>query len=245
LSLFASCGPRGGTDVGNGATVKLNLRGYQKPASSAAAITLASGTEVDTLWIAVADVRLQAGARCGQNDNVDDTIDFDGVAVADLLDAGVLGPRPEFVEASGPHCRLRMDLHPIAAEELPQGAPAELVGHALLIRGSRADGVPFIARSNLPGQLRLDSRQDSFAVADGDDAFIVGFDLVAVVESLELDTFEGEEIVIDDRTEPDIVAKLNKELRKSATLFRDGDDDGVLSAAESADAAALASDSGN
>ena len=59
LSALVSCGPKGGTDVGNGATVKVDLRAYEEaPMTTGKSLKLASGVEIDAVWIGVRDLKL-------------------------------------------------------------------------------------------------------------------------------------------------------------------------------------------
>lgn len=230
LIAIASCGPKGGTDVGNGASVKINVRGYEQPQMGGTqAVTLENGVVLDSVWVAVERIRLRAGSDCSGAD--DPPVDFDGPAIADLLGPGVVTGAPEFEVAGGSYCRLHVSLHRVDAAELPVGAPAELGGASVLVLGRRADGVPFTIRTKQPFELRLDANDGAFEL-NGEEALILGFELRLLVDSVDLDSFPGPEISIDDDTAPNVVAQFDRAVRTSAKLFDDENADGGLSPSE-------------
>ncbi|MBL9021620.1 MAG: hypothetical protein JNL21_05445 [Myxococcales bacterium] len=231
LVLLASCGPKGGTDVGNGATVKLNVRGYEQPTMGGAqSVTLENGVELDSVWIAVEKVKLRAGEDCSGGS--DPPVDFEGPAIADLLGAGVVNDVPQFDVEAGSYCRLHVSLHRVDATELPPSAPAELAGSSVVVLGRRADGVPFTIRTKQSFELKLDARGGVPFELSGEEALILGFELRALIDAVELDSFSGPEIVIDDDTAPPVIARFDQAIRKSASLFDDQNADGGLSPSE-------------
>ncbi len=243
-AALLSCGPKGGTDVGNGATVSFNVRGFQAPpAGGAQSVVLASGVEVDALWIAVERFRIRPGEEC--NASADGEREVLGPLVVDLLSTVRAEALPELAVPSGPYCRVRLDLHEVALEELPPGAPAELAEHAVMVTGRRSDGVPFTARTNLSTEFRLDAKDEPVLIAAGENALIIGYELDGLVASLDLDSHAGPTIMIDDASAPQTVAAFDKALRAAARLFRDEDEDGALSPSESAPGKELAEDAAN
>jgi hypothetical protein len=228
-----SCGPKGGTDVGNGATatVSFNLRAVEdsEGTSSAYVVTLKNGVKVDAVWIAVEHFELRAGEDCGGD--VGENVTYEDRAIANLLTAGIAGERPVFDVPPGAYCRLRMRLHKVAANDVPSDAPAELAGNSILITGRRGDGVPFTVASKQNVNFRLDANDASFDI-EGDQPFILAFSLLAMIDSLELDSYPGPTIVIDDASEPQVVNEFDRALREAVTLHRDTNADGALSAEE-------------
>jgi hypothetical protein len=229
-----SCGPKGGTDVGNGATptVSFNLRAVEDGEGSSLAhvVKLKNGVEIDAVWIAVEHFELRAGEDCGGE--VGDNVTYEGRAIANLLTAGVAGDRPVFDVAPGPYCRLRLKLHKVKSNDVPADAPAALAGNSILISGRRADGVPFTVASKQNVNFRLDA-SDGFFDIEGDQPFILAFSLVSMIDSLDLDSFDGTTpIVIDDASEPQVVNDFDRALREAVTLHRDNNADGALSAEE-------------
>jgi hypothetical protein len=237
---MTACGPRGGTDVGNGATVSFDLSGYEAKTpidttdatgSQKQAITLTTGDTVDEVWIAVERFQLQPGATCSGADTTATT--YDGPLIVNLLDGNPMASDKIAIQ-SGSYCRLRLELHEVDATELPAGAPQELAGASLLMRGHRADGVPFTVRSRQHVEFRLDAGSGGAFVLEGDNPLIVGFELGSMVRALDLGPLGTLPIVIDDKTNVDRLNGLDKALRSAATLFRDEDEDGELGEDESA-----------
>jgi hypothetical protein len=239
VSLSSGCGPRSGTDVGNGATVTFDARGFErKPKAQERSLVLGSGDRVDELWIVVEKFRLSQGGACDADEDVED-IAAQGPFVAEVLEGGILGALPTADVAAGDYCRLRLDLHELREDEVPAGAPADLAGFAVLVRGERADGVPFVVRSKQGVEFKLDAKDASFEIADGL-PFVLGLELGSLIGSLELATLEGPSIVIDPETNPDQLKAFRDALRTSVRLFEDQDRDGALSEAESAESEELA-----
>ncbi|NUO52112.1 MAG: hypothetical protein HOV80_24940 [Polyangiaceae bacterium] len=228
-----SCGPKGGTDVGNGATVSFNLRAIEdgEGSSSAHVVKLKNGVEIDSVWIAVEHFELRSGEDCGGD--VGQNVSYEGRAIANLVTAGITGERPVFDVPAGPYCRLRMRLHKVAANDVPTEAPAELAGNSILITGRRADQVPFTVTSTVNVNFRLDASDSSFEV-EGDEPFILGFSLLAMIDSLALDTYTVDPIVISDALAPQVVNEFDRALRQAVSMHRDTNADGALSVDESA-----------
>jgi hypothetical protein len=256
-SALHACGPKGGTDVGNGAAVRYNLRAYgQVSPDGAQPIVLPGGVEVDAVWVVAGSLRLKAVGACAADDEDadDDGGEGDGAAarelrydapiVANLLDQGVLGEHPELEGAAGKYCQLQVSLEGLDAAALPPSAPAELAGSSVVVRGRRADGVAFVASTRSPIKLKLQAKRFTFEVPNGDNAHIVGFDLSAMVAALGLETLQGAAIVVDETSAPERVKAFDRAVKGSAKLFRDGDGDGALSAAEREPGIELAEDQG-
>jgi hypothetical protein len=240
-ALAFACGPRGGTDVGNGATTTFDVGAYKtKSGAGTDALTLESGVEIETFWISTADFRLLPGSGCTGPTGTG-KIDHEGPIVADLLQADPAPGRSEPVEIdAGDYCRLQAQLEPVGSDELPAGAPSELVDAVIFVTGTRADGPPFTVRSGRSVELQLDAPDGAPFEMLGDNALAVAFDLEAMVGALDLDAAEGESIVIDETTDPPRLAAFENSVRGSARLFRDENQDGVLDDDESSPGKALA-----
>lgn len=225
---MVSCGPKGGTDVGNGATVRANIVGYEKaPASSQKALVLASGVEVDVFWVVMGNLRLRQGASCSGGDN---ELDIAGPFAADLAGAGIVGELPEFETGAGDYCRFRMEFQ--SETSLPEGLPKELEGYSMLVQGKRADGVPFEIRSKENSELRLDAKNETFSLEDGENPLLVAFDLGTILGSIDLAGLSGDPILIDDDNNTDALRSFEAAVKRESRLFRDEDDSGSLSSDE-------------
>lgn len=244
---LTSCGPRGGTDVGNGATVTFDMRGFEeKPApedagkAKPASLQLATGDRIDELWIVVDRFKLRADGKCAAGEEEPtEPVDAKGPFVAEVLSTGIVGALPVATVPEGAYCRFEMSLHALEPEEAPMSAPAELVEATVLMRGERADGTPFVVRSAKGASFKLNAVDEPFTVRDGT-PFFLGVELSSLVESLDLDSLDGAEIVVDDTSNEDRLADFEDALKSAVRLFEDQDRDGDLSVEEAAPGATLA-----
>lgn len=228
--LALRCGPKAGTDVGNGASVSLDLRAYQAPPSAKPqSLTLADGVRIDELWMVVDQIRLRPGSSCSGNDS---DVDVEGPLVADLLEGGVLGGPAAFPVQAGPFCELRVGFHKLEGAP-PVGAPADLQGRSLLIRGARADGVPFLVQSELGDRFELKAKGGAFSLPEGRSPLFLAYELDAWMSALDLASIPGASVVVSKDENKDRLDAFELAVKQSARLFRDQDDDGALSPAES------------
>lgn len=248
LSVMAlvSCGPRGGTDVGNGATVTFDMRGFEeKPEPKGAgeskpmSLHLSTGDRVDELWVVVDRFKLRADGKCAGEEEPTEPVDARGPFVAEVLSTGIVGALPEATVPEGAYCRFEMSLHALKVEEAPASAPAELIGATVLMRGERADGTPFVVRSAKGANFKLNAVEEPFTVSDGT-PFFLGVEMSSLVAALDLDSLDGAEIVVDDTSNEDRLADFEGALKSAVRLFEDQDRDGDLSAEEAAPGATLA-----
>lgn len=220
-----ACGPRSGTDVGNGATASVDLHAYKKaPAAKAQSLSLASGARVDGAWMSLAALRLLPGASCGPA--TDAPVHVPGPFVADLLGDGVLGGAASFALAPGVFCGMRAEFAPLSAASLPAGAPAELGDASVAVWGARADGVPFLVRSNMSDPMDLRALGAAFAVAAGSNPYWLAYDVEPWIGALGLETLSGATLLVDATTNADRLAPFELAVKTSARLFRDANQDG-------------------
>jgi hypothetical protein len=237
----SACGPRGGTDVGNGATVRVNMVGYEtKPAASQKALVLESGDTVDSFWIVTGRIRMRAGANCEGGEN---EVDVEGPFAADLIGQGVFGAEPEFDRDPGTYCRMRLEFRP--ETRLPSGLPDDLAGLSTLVKGKTLDGRSFLIRSKQKNELRLDAKNGTFSIGNGDNPLLVAFDLGTIMASVRFSTLAGDPIVIDDENNKDALKSFEDAMKTASRLFRDEDDDGALSDDEQATDKELAKGDGS
>jgi hypothetical protein len=105
--------------------------------------------------------------------------------------------------------------------------------------GHRADGVPFTVRSTTNGSLKFAAKDGAFDLATPNESLIVGFDVEAVTNALDLDAVAGNPIVIDDETNGASLKSFEDAIRSGSKLFDDEDKDGKLGSKESEDGAEL------
>lgn len=226
LALATGCS---GTDVGNGRT-RLNLRGYElPPGSSAQSLTLANGTRIDSLHVAIERVRLQPGNAC---ENDDAQIDLDRVLVADLVGVGALNPpeQREWQTVGNTFCELRIDFHKLeSGEAVPAGTPPELVDRTIRMVGVRQDGVPFLVESDMGERLELEAKNGTFTLPEAESFIILAFELSSWLNALDLGSLGSGPITVNKDVNQDRLELFEAAVRNSMRLFRDGDGNDDLS----------------
>ena len=229
-AALVACGPQGGTDVGNGRSVKLQLQGYEAPPRAGTqSITTASGVTIEGAWVAVDRIRFVPAANC---DEPQTEIDVEGPFVADLAGPGVLGGPIDFAVASDTFCELRVGFHTLEAGTEPVGAPPALSGASIWVMGKRADGEAFTVTSRLSERLELEAKDaGGFSLAAGDNPLFVAYELASWVDALGLDTL-ATPIVVDDDQNADRLQPFEDAVKTSIRLLRDDDEDGVLDQTE-------------
>lgn len=228
-ALTASCGPRTGTDVGNGATVSVNLRGYDKTKTSAPlSITLADGAIIEEFWVVASRLGVRPSVDNGCKNSATDEEKVEGPLVANLAADGFLGDAPVFDTAPGGYCRFRLDIGDTKSV-LPGGAPDSLKGASIYVRGIRADGVPFEITSRLKTDVRLDaSKGQPFSLPEGESGLFVAFPLDEILIESGIALAAGSPVVVDDKSEPQVLKDFEQSFRRAAGLFRDENADGEL-----------------
>ena len=106
--------------------------------------------------------------------------------------------------------------------------PPELVGLAVLVRGTRSDDVPFELRSKLPQTFKLYGTEALGAF------LALGFDLATWFDGVNVDGASVTDGValIDDQTNPSALAAFDANTPGAVALYVDADRDGVLDADE-------------
>lgn len=227
LVSSSACGPQGGTDVGNGATVKLQLEAYEgSTLTQSQSITTSGGVRVDAIWMAVDRLRFVPATDCEESET---EIDVEGPFVADLVDIGVLGGPPEFPVSGDVFCELRVGFRELEAASVPPGAPPELVGRSIRVVGERADGTPFVVSSKLDERVELESSDEGgFTLPAGSNPLFIAFEIGSWVDALGLDSLGVGPIVVDENENGDRLSDFEDAVKDSIRLLRDGDEDGEL-----------------
>jgi hypothetical protein len=233
-----ACVPQGGTDVGNGAQVSLNLSAYEAPPAPAPqALPLGDGASISELWMVVDRLKLRPAADCTIET---EDIEIEGPLVANLVDEGVLGGAASVTVPAGPYCRFRIGFEKLEGA-IVGGAPAELAGLSLLMKGTRSDGTPFTVRSDASDDFELEARNGAFELAPGENPLFLAYDVAPWMTALALGSLPGgSPIVVDEDQNADRLDAFEDAVKASGRLFRDGDDDGALGEDEHEDGDELA-----
>lgn len=227
LAFSVGCGPQGGTDVGNGATVTLQLEAYEEAAlTQSQSITTTAGVRVDAIWVAVDRLHFVPATDC---DEAETEIDVEGPFVADLVGNGVVGGPPEFPVSGDVFCELRVGFRELEAELVPPGAPPELVGRSIRVIGERADGTPFVVASKLDERIELEaSDEGGFTLPVGRNPLFIAFEIGSWMDALALESLGPGPITVDDEQNSDRLSDFEDAVKDSIRLLRDGDEDGEL-----------------
>ena len=223
-----------GTSVGNppGAEVKLAVVGTETgeappESAKAPAIDVGGGVVIEEAWISLAEIGLHAAGTCGLGG---DSPDVPGVIAAELVTGSIYPEAPLWERPPNEsYCAFRARMSPLS--EAISNTPAELTGHAALIRGTRADGTPFEAQIDLTDVISITgSKGPDFRLGTGLVGLILAFDLGAWFSPGILDTAQVTDgaIAISADSNKEIEKSLRLRIPTSSRLFSDANGDGRL-----------------
>lgn len=233
-TLMAGCT---GTEVGNPvADVRVSLTARSSDATvvlhdSGDAGVPVDGVAIEELWVSLGSVRFVLDDDCEAERDLRGVLE--GPFVADLASA----PSPLASDLPrGRYCSVRASLERAAASDA--GAPEGLEGHSLLLRGHRADGVPFTIRTRDKPDFVLHGQNRGFSADDASNALFLAFDAATWLEGVDLQgaapNAQGQ-VVIEPGTEMTRLTTFETNLRRSLALFKDGNGDGKLADDEAED----------
>ncbi len=213
-----------GTETGNPpryADVELALAAPDvAPARNGLTADPLTGARITEAWISVERVKFVEAERCdtaGETEN-----HFERPIVADLAAA----PVARVIEGLPvtAYCQVLVRL---GRADAADGVPAELVGHSVLLRGTRADGTPFQLRSRR--QPDADVRNDAapFPLEEGLNALLLALDAKAWLAAVDLDAavVEGGAITIEDDRNEDLLDAFEGSMARQLSLHEDADGD--------------------
>lgn len=237
--LLVGCGPsapQGGTDVGNGRNLHIDMRAYEEVSlTGPQSLTLTTGVLLDSLFVAVQEIRLEPAVNGSCSDTSDSSeVDIDGPVVANLVGSGVLGPVPSFGTTSESFCQFRLGFHRVDVAAAPEtGAPPEMDGLSIRMVGERSDGTAFVVESELGETFELESTNNvPFGLAPGDHRLFIAYEVGSWITALDLAPLGPGPIVVNKDQNSDRLEAFDDAVKSSARLFRDANDDGSLGATE-------------
>lgn len=224
LILLAACTDgRGITETGNPEmSVALTARSTA-PESVSVGPAEAAPIAIDGAWAFVEDVKLVQGTEC----DVPGELETDAPSPGAIDLAEEAAAVVEFQAPAEDYCRVRVRTD--QAEDLPDGAPPELLGNALVVTGTRTDGAPFVIVSAEGFDADVRSRSEPFTLDEARDSLVLALDAAAWFQGWSIDdaTPEGDGVVRIDAGDP-LLASFEAAVEASMELFEDEDDDDVL-----------------
>jgi hypothetical protein len=222
---FGALGCTSGTETGNPSlTASLSFSAHSSKPDVVAVREGAASVVVSEVWLSLGPVALVEGDDCG-----DGAERFESAALGVGNHAATQPGHTDLsVEAAG-YCSLELDF--VRSAAIPEGAPAALSGRSIAVSGELADGTSFLLVSGFEGRVPVLAVDTSFALSEGDAAMLLGFDLAAWLEHIDLDAVPREDdgsISIDAERNTELVTAFEAALPNGLELYRDRDADGRL-----------------
>jgi hypothetical protein len=203
--------------------------------SSDATVASIEGTgaaRIDEIWIGMQDARVRPAAACK-------------AAATRSVIAGNF--TVELVQRRGATDASRLDVARYCTFDVQLrrsrgkvgGAPSELRGASIVVRGRRADGTSFVVRSQNERPLVLRATGlEGFAATAPSTSWIVGVDAARWFTGVDLGTAEhtgdtrDRVLRIDEKNNPELLAAFNANVATGFALFDDVNSDRSLDAEE-------------
>ena len=249
--LLLGCGGRGstgGTETGNATTVSLRVIGYQS--SQLAALTV-NDMNITTAKVVLDRIRFRPFSVCQDDGEEIDDIEFNGPFVVDLLNPSAVSGLEEIELPTGQYCRIELVLKKLEEGNLPSGVSASdpMVGRSILMEGARADETPFEVTTELDEEFKLENEITGFSIEASTavkvlfiafdlDQWFSGVDLSGPSIEVSTDGSGNPIILINDEKNEETQERIEDNIKFSADLFEDKDDDEDLDSEEQADSLA-------
>jgi hypothetical protein len=226
-----------GTSVGNPPSADVNLavvgtNDNSLVSSEANEVDVGSGIRLEEAWVSLREIKLQTSGTCNEDD--DGEYDVAGPFAAELVGGTIYPEIPSWTRLPGErYCEIRTKLR--SAELAIPGASPDLEGSAVVIRGTRGDGAPFVARVALATNVRISAKKaPTFALEGALSSFLLAFDFGSWLDAMLLDAAVPEDgvIVIDAISNKEVEKSLRQRVPATARLFRDKNDDAKLNSGD-------------
>jgi hypothetical protein len=194
-------------------------------------VTPTAKTRIGAVWLGLQDARLRPVVACKGADTR--TIVAGAFTVELVKRSGTTTETPLEIAR---YCTFEVQLR--RTKGRASGAPNELKGASIIVEGRRSDGVQFTIRSRLESAIALRAVDlEGFAIADAGARWIAGVDVARWLESIDLleaaiDGERGRTVVIDDKSNPELLARFNANVEHGLALFEDRNGDTNLDAEE-------------
>jgi len=215
----------GGSEVGNPNRVALSVVSYDSSLSRVGTHYLLSGLSIIEARIVLGSIQFRSMESCTDQPG-EGRIDFNGPFVIDLLSNRSF---PEIESADipeGTYCKIDLRFDELSQNDLPEGVSKgdPIIGQSLLIRGSRSDGIPFVVQIKKKDPFKLKNQGLGFQVgSEGFLDFLIAFDLSVWFTEVDLATADltSGTIIIDQNHNQSLLSKIRRNIKLSARLFQD------------------------
>lgn len=216
-----------GTETGNPFDGEMRADAHSSDPGQVAVGT-GGAVEVTEVWLSVDPAEMVPTADC------DDAASAFAIAPDyGTADHGVPGSTlAAFELPADDYCRMLLPFLPARAP-LPAGAPAELEGASVVIRGRLVDPeVPFLLVAPIDRDVDLRGVDGHFALGPDSPALFLGFDVATWFDGVDLanaDLDVGGTAIIDAVTNTDLLSAFEDNFDRGIELYRDADRDGAVS----------------
>lgn len=217
---LSSCA--GGTETGNPSfTGELAYTAYSSAPGRVGVRAAGSDATVTAVWLDLGDIGFVAD--CGADAGT--AVTAPALGIGDHAAGRHNLTRFELTPES--FCRVTVPFGVAGQGTLPAGAPPSLRDHAVVVEGTRADGVPFSVLGDAAAVFPLSAGSGGFAMTAGSGKALLAFD---VARWLDLDLASvaptAGAILVSADEHADLHARFLRNLGAGIVLFRDGDGDG-------------------
>ena len=211
-----------GTETGNPSfTGSLGYDAYSSRPDQVA-LRATAITRVDSAWFVLGDVDFATTDECQAMNAAE--AHAEGLGPGDH--AATQAPPTRFEFGEGNYCQVQLPFEKAAPP--PAGAPAELAGQSILIRGALPDGRKFELASTYSGTVRIEAPSaPGFVLDEAQPAVVLGFDLATWLGSVEWPSGSGD-VRIDATNNEPLLRAFEARIARGVALFRDEDGDGEL-----------------
>ena len=222
------------TETGNPQTlVDLKIVGIDSSVSTKKQTkALPGGIDVTEARIVLKEIEFKPLQSCQEEGNGE--FDFDGPFVVDLLN-NTSTPDTETVQlVDDTYCKVKLKLAKLEIDEVPFGIDSSdpIVESSVIIQGMRSDNTVFTVLIKQDDEFKIENEQDGFVVDSdtGANQFFIAFDLALWFDLVDMDgaTIDGGQITIDEGNNTSLYEQIVDNIKTSAKLFEDINENGSL-----------------
>lgn len=224
-AAFLACSCAGGTETGNPSfTTALSYTGYSSLPSQFGLLQGGSIATIDSAWFDLAEISFSSDESCGAGGN--ERIQTPALGVGDH--AAGNHNSTAYQGRAGTFCSVEVPFSSVASAS--NTAPSELIGHALLVRGTLADGTPFSIVSDATPMVELRAMQGGFELEPSSGDLLLAFDFATWLKNVDFSAAERRDgvVVISREMNPAELVAFDAALPVGIALYRDRDRDGRI-----------------